>query len=174
MSNILSAALLLVAASDFFEENPTINEVYVTEDGQPFILENRADLHASENKLTYKKYQRSFDQEEITEGKTETAVDEVQTPKQPDVLDAKNPELRGADPMQADMAQQTASQKAAEIETDENYESVAAIVSKIPEMDLETLKDYLVKESAKDEPRKTLVKALTEAIAKLETPEESN
>ncbi|WP_313214239.1 hypothetical protein [Soonwooa sp.] len=177
MSNILTAALLLSAANEFFSQNPNDNEVFVTEDGQPFILENRASIHATQNGLSYKKYVRSFDQEDVEHidtGTTQVPVEDVQTPKQPDVLESKNPEMRGADKLEAEKAQEEASQKGDKIENDENYESVAAIVAKIPEMDLETLKGYLSKENTSETPRKTLIKALSDEIEKRETPETSN
>lgn len=169
MSNILTAALLLAVANDFFEVNPMNNEVFVTEDGQPFILENRASIHADQNNLTYKKYLRSFDQEETSEGETHAPVEEVEAPKQPNVLEAKNPELRGSNLQESEKAKEVAEQKAAEIDLDENYESVAAIIAKIPGLNLEQLNEYLSKENTSETPRKTLVKALTEAIASLET-----
>lgn len=169
MSKALSAALLAAVATQFFTEYPTEQECFVTEDGQPFILENRADLHASQNKLTYKKYLRGFDVSD--EPAYQVAEGNVETSKQPDVLQQKDPEFRGAEKSEAEKAQEEADKKADEINADENYESVAAIVAKIPDLTLEDLNDYLAKENAKEQPRVTLVKALTEAILKLETPE---
>lgn len=171
MSNeIKSFHILTAVAVAFFEANPTVEEVFVTEDGQVFLMENRASLHAQGNNFAYKKFERAFMENE-NPGELKTAVEEVQTPKQPNVLQEKDTELRGADEKEAEKAQAKAEEDALKIEADEQYESVASIVAKIPEMDVAMLTDYLTKEEAKAEPRKTLVKVLNEAIAKFETTE---
>lgn len=167
MAKILTFALLAAVASDFFTKNPNETEVYVTEDGQPFKMENRASLHASHNNLTYKKYTRGFD--ESQDPATDVPVGNVETPKQPDAIQTQDPEYRGTDKTEAETAQETAETKAAEIDANENYESVSAIVAKIPELTLEELQAYLTSEKAKDTPRVTLVKALETAIANIES-----
>lgn len=167
MAKILTFALLAAVASDFFTRNPNETEVYVTEDGQPFVMENRAALHATQNNLTYKKYTRGFDESQDPD--TEVPVGSVVTPKQPDAIQSQDPEYRGTDKSESETAQETAETKAAEIDADENYESVAAIVAKIPELALVELNEYLTKENAKEQPRVTLVKALEIAIAKIES-----
>lgn len=89
---ILTAVALTAVAEDFFERYPAKTECFVTEDGQPFFLENRAALHATRNEIDYKKYKRAFDAESAND-----------TPKNDDSTDkesvtaiiAKIPELTG-------------------------------------------------------------------------------
>lgn len=50
-------------------------------------------------------------------------------------------------------------------------ETAQAIIAKVSTMDLDSLKDYLTKENADENPRSTVVKALEARIAELAVPD---
>ncbi|KMQ70314.1 hypothetical protein [Chryseobacterium koreense] len=56
-------------------------------------------------------------------------------------------------------------------EIEATKETAKEIIAKIPEMDLQTAKEYLEAENS-DDPRKSVVKALIKRIAELETPKD--
>ena len=158
MSNILTAALLVAVASQFFKDHPGLPEVFVTEDGQPFVLENRASIHADANGFTYKRYLRGFDQEDENQ-ETEKEIETVIiTGNETDGLEENKDLVEGA--------KETNQPGTVE----EVYESVASVVARIPGMTAEELKEALDAENGKELPRVTLTKALTEAIEKFENP----
>ena len=53
MENILTYPELQEKVQGFFKENQSTDEVFVTEDGQVFLMENRASLFANANKMRY-------------------------------------------------------------------------------------------------------------------------
>ena len=61
MSKVITTQELISVAVKFFENYPTHEEVYVTEDGQPFFEENRAILHADDKEISYKRFVRGFE-----------------------------------------------------------------------------------------------------------------
>ena len=47
---------LEAVAAQFFLDYPNRDEVFITEDGQPFFEENRAILHADNKDLSYQRF----------------------------------------------------------------------------------------------------------------------
>lgn len=89
MSKVYTSETLTAVAVQFFNDYPSHTEVYITEDGQPFFEENRAILHADNNKLSYQRFVRSFE----SEVKIEPISEHQGTP-----VTENSPEYRGANP----------------------------------------------------------------------------
>ncbi|MRM94597.1 hypothetical protein D1Z98_06310 [Riemerella anatipestifer] len=87
MSKIITTAALVTIAEEFFNNYKQCDEVFITEDGQPFFEENRALLHAEDKKLTCKKFTRGF--VEVAD----SGADKKTIPPT-----ANSPEYRGANP----------------------------------------------------------------------------
>lgn len=119
MSKVITTQELISVAVKFFENYPTHEEVYVTEDGQPFFEENRAILHADDKEISYKRFVRGF--ESVEEQPLVVGKD---TPKGEDL-----PEYRGANP---DEEKANYEQKVKELQELElvsnNYNQLRALV----------------------------------------------
>lgn len=88
MSKVFTTAALVAVAVQFFENYPTHEEVFITEDGQPFFEENRAILHTDNKGISYKRFVRGFEDVEV-----QPLVVGKDTPK-----GEGSPEYRGANP----------------------------------------------------------------------------
>ena len=77
MEKIRSHKELKNTATKYFEQNTEASDVYVTEDGQVFLSENRASLHSREKKFRYFKFEKETAQEVPVE---ETTTEEQEVP----------------------------------------------------------------------------------------------
>ena len=114
--SLLTTTELEAVAVQFFEDYPNHQDVYVTEDGQPFFEENRAIMHADDKGLTYKRYVRSFDEASAE-------------PKQENTPASDSPEYRGADPSEEKAKYKAKVKELQELELDsKNYTQLKDLV----------------------------------------------
>lgn len=116
MSKIPTKIALEAVAAQFFLDYPNRDEVFITEDGQPFFEENRAILHADNKDLSYQRWARNF--QEITEQETKMIEPT-----------ANSPEYRGADPAEEKAKYEAKVKELQELELDnKNYPKMKSLV----------------------------------------------
>lgn len=119
MSKVFTAEALVAVAVRFFEDYPTREEVFITEDGQPFFEENRAILHTDNKGISYKRFVRGFEGVEV-----QPPVVGKDTPK-----GEGSPEYRGANPTEEQEKYLTKVKELNELELDsKNYQQLKSLV----------------------------------------------